>query len=753
MRHCRPASYDPPSIGFALVANADPSSNIMIDFPHQYAQTRRFTMGAPRNVRVTPDGATVLFLRSTGPDDPVLALWALRTATSETVLLVDPQYLGATNGDLPPAEQARRERAREGGSGIVAYSLDDAGTSAAFTLGGDLYVVETATGALTPIAASGGVFDPVIDPTGRYVAYVADSTAADSTAADSTVSGLFVVDRTGDGEPVLIANDANPLVSWGRAEFIAGEEMSRTRGFWWSPDGAELIAQRTDETPVPVWWIADPAHPDRQPRPIRYPSAGSSNAEVRLERFAINSANGSIVVERTGTIDWTGSASAPFEYLANVKWSKGHDPLIVRQTRDQRTVEVVSVTPANELVVRRIIEDPVWVELIPGSPTWAGTRLLTVEDLGAARRLVVDGVALTADGLHVRSIVQVDGDLVTITASLDDPTSVHLLDVHLDNSAEPARFEVKTTEPGVYSSVSGGQTTVRIAQRVRHRGVEITVEVAETGDLLTIDDLSAEPVITAQPRFFAAGKRALRSALFLPSGHDGTESLPVLLDPYGGPHAQRVTQTHNAHLVSQWFADQGYAVLVTDGRGTPGRGPGFEREVWGDLATPVLNDQIDALDAAAETFGCLDLDRVGIRGWSFGGYLAGLAAMRRPDRIHAAIAGAPVTDWCLYDTHYTERYLGTPADHPDHYARCSLLTDAHLLTRPLLLIHGLADDNVVAAHTLQLSGALLAAGRPHQVLPLSGVTHMTPQEVVAENLLRLQLEFLDAHLRLSPRTI
>ncbi|MEZ5227628.1 MAG: S9 family peptidase [Acidimicrobiales bacterium] len=191
----------------------------------------------------------------------------------------------------------------------------------------------------------------------------------------------------------------------------------------------------------------------------------------------------------------------------------------------------------------------------------------------------------------------------------------------------------------------------------------------------------------------------------------------------------------------------GYAVLVTDGRGTPGRGPVFERAVAGDLAAPVLDDQIDALDAAADRFGVLDLERVGIRGWSFGGYLAALAALRRPDRIHAAVAGAPVTDWRLYDTHYTERYLGTPAEHPEHYRRCDLMADAHLLDRPLLLIHGLADDNVVAAHSLQLSTALLAAGRPHQVLPLSGVTHMTPQEVVAENLLRLQLDFLDRHLR------
>lgn len=219
----------------------------------------------------------------------------------------------------------------------------------------------------------------------------------------------------------------------------------------------------------------------------------------------------------------------------------------------------------------------------------------------------------------------------------------------------------------------------------------------------------------------------------------------MLLDPYGGPHAQRVLRSQNAYATSQWFAEQGFAVVVIDGRGTPNRGPAFEREIWGDFATKVLDDQIDALHELAQTRPELDLSRVGIRGWSFGGYLAALAVMRRPDAVHAAVSGAPVTDWLLYDTHYTERYIGHPEDHPGNYEKSSLISDAPNLARPLMLIHGLADDNVVAAHTLTLSQALLEAGRPHEVLPLSGVTHMTPQEQVAENLLHLQRDFLLKH--------
>ena len=206
---------------------------------------------------------------------------------------------------------------------------------------------------------------------------------------------------------------------------------------------------------------------------------------------------------------------------------------------------------------------------------------------------------------------------------------------------------------------------------------------------------------------------------------------------------------NSAYLTSQWFADQGFAVVIVDGRGTPGRGSEWERAVHLDLAGPVLDDQVEGLHLAAAELPQLDLTKVAIRGWSFGGYLAALAVMRRPDVFHAGIAGAPVTEWRLYDTHYTERYLGDPEQDPEPYDRCSLLLDADRLERPLLIVHGLADDNVVAAHTLQLSSALLAAGKHHEVLPLSGVSHMTPQAVVAENLLLHQLAFLRKELDLA----
>jgi dipeptidyl-peptidase-4 len=257
------------------------------------------------------------------------------------------------------------------------------------------------------------------------------------------------------------------------------------------------------------------------------------------------------------------------------------------------------------------------------------------------------------------------------------------------------------------------------------------------------------PRVTLLPR---ARSDNATAPVLLPTEHDGSP-LPVLLDPYGGPHAQRVVRSYNAFLTSQWFADQGFAVVVADGRGTPGRGSAFERAVRGDLASGALEDQISALREAATLHPELDLTRVAIRGWSFGGYLAALAVLRRPDVFHAAVAGAPVTEWRLYDTHYTERYLGDPNTQPDVYDANSLLPLARDLVRPLLLVHGLADDNVVAAHTLRLSAALLAAGRPHEVLPLVGVTHMTPQEQIAENLLLHELDFLRRALGMASTTV
>jgi dipeptidyl-peptidase-4 len=655
-----------------------------------------------------------LFLRSRGGTDPVTCLWSLDTGTGQERLIADPRALGDPDAELPPEERARRERSREQAGGIVGYNTDAGLSVAAFTLAGVLYLADlTEPGASAPRAVSTppGVIDPRPDPAGNRVAYVSGG-------------ALWLYDRS-TGTSTALAEPESATVRYGLADFAAAEEMGRMRGYWWSPSGDSVLVARVDDAPVRRWTLADPANPDRPATELAYPAAGTPNAITEL--YLLDSTGG------RRRVDWSG------EYLAEVSWDRT-DLLITVQPRDQRELTVLRVDPvtgaldADAPVAANT--DPAWVDIVPGVPAHlASGALVWTTDADDARRLVVDGALVTPPSLRVRSVLDTDGDTVLFTAS-DDPTEVRLWTYRPGDG-----LSCLTPMPGVFSGRRRGGTTVITAQTLDTDGVTVTVHPADGASVpIASHAESAElPVRLSVP---PARAEAPRTVVLLPNSHRAGESLPVLLDPYGGPHAQRVLSARSAYLTSQWFADQGFAVVVADGRGTPGRGAGYERAVLGDLATPALEDQVAALSIAAAAHPELDLGRVAIRGWSFGGYLAALAVLRRPDVFHAAVAGAPVTDWSLYDTHYTERYLGDPTAEPEAYQRSSLLADAPKLSRPLLLIHGLADDNVVAAHTLRLSSALLAAGRPHTVLPLSGVTHMTPQEEVAENLLLLQVDFL-----------
>jgi dipeptidyl-peptidase-4 len=373
-------------------------------------------------------------------------------------------------------------------------------------------------------------------------------------------------------------------------------------------------------------------------------------------------------------------------------------------------------------------------------PTWCGDDVVRIADVDGARRLVVGDRPVTDTTLYVRAVLGVVDDAIYLQASSGDPTQIG---VYRWTATE---LEAVTTDPGVHRAVVGGGTVITSSVSLDTDGTRTMVH--HDGAELELVSYAVRPPLQPAVRMLRLGERALAAGLVLPRDHQAGTKLPVLVDPYGGPHAQRVLSARSAWLEPQWLADQGFAVLVVDNRGAPGRDPAWEKSIHLDFVGPVLDDQVDALRAAAELEPDLDLGRVGIRGWSFGGWLAALAVLRRPDMFHVGIAGAPVTDWALYDTFYTERYLGMPQDNPNVYRRNSLLDDAPGLQRPLLIIHGLADDNVVAAHTLRLSQRLTESGRPHSVLPLTGVTHMTPQEAVAENLLLLQVEYLRTHLGL-----
>ncbi|WP_156725895.1 S9 family peptidase [Streptomyces apocyni] len=728
-------------------------------FPRRHARTQRFTLGAPHAFTVSPDGARVAFLRSGSGTDRSHQLWVLdvdgpNSGAGRERVAADPQaLLGGRAEELSAEELARRERSRESGAGIVGYATDAAVELAAFALSGRLFTAELRAGTARELSVPGPVIDPRPSPDGRHVAYVAGG-------------ALRVIGAEGDADRALADPEQEPkegpeqeaerapgqapesgLVSYGLAEFIAAEEMGRSRGFWWSPESDRLLVARVDDSPVRRWWIADPAHPDREPAPIAYPAAGTPNADVRLFVLGLDGSRREVVWDRTR-----------YPYLARAHWSAAGAPLLLVQSRDQGSQVYLAVDPdsgTTRMVHADAADAGDWLELRPGVPAWTPSgQLVRIADEGGARVLTVGERPLTGPQLHVCAVLDVADDDVLIAASAGGAApSAEIGETHVYRVNELG-VERVSQEPGVHSAVRSGKVTVLVSAHPEHPGAQARVLSGGRQTALIVSHAEL-PGITPRVTLTEAGERRIPCAVLLPTGYRDTDGpLPVLLDPYGGPHHARVVAAHNPYLTSQWFADQGFAVLVADGRGTPGRTPAWEKAIRDDLASVVLDDQVDALRSLADAFP-FDLSRVAIRGWSFGGYLAGLAVLRRPDVFHAGIVGAPVTDQRLYDTHYTERYLGDPREQPAVYAANSLVTDDGLSgavepARPMMIVHGLADDNVVMAHSLRLSSALLAAGRPHEVLPLSGVTHMTPQEQVAENLLLLQVDFLKRSLGLAP---
>ncbi|HEX6255876.1 MAG TPA: prolyl oligopeptidase family serine peptidase [Euzebyales bacterium] len=689
-----------------------PTDDWLTDRARALAVTQQAVAAQPRSFTVSGDGRHWCFLSARSPSDHRLGLWLMDDDTQPR-LIVDPDDLGDER-DVPAAERAHRERTRERAAGVTSYAASPDLAVVAFAHGGRMHLLSTTDGTQRIIDDTDAVVDPRPSPTGTHVAWV-------------TGGALHVADVT-TGVARQIAHDDDPDVTWGLPEFVAAEEMGRLRGYWWSPDGSRIAVCRVDATPVDQWWLHEPVTPSASPRPLRYPAAGRANARVRLAIVDLG--------QRRLDVEWDVQR---WPYLAAVRWDPGAPLTLAVQTRDQRELAILTVDEDDGTTRQRgcVHGDP-WVELVPGVPRWSDGALVTIEDDPGSdtRRVHVDGRPHSPAGLHIDAVLGADATGIVVAANTDDPTSTALWRIER-GVATPL-----TDITGVHAGVRHASTTV--VHRATIDDATGTTTVRRDGEgrpVATVPRTPIDPPLRPVPQFAQLGRRRLEAALLLPSWYvDGP--LPVLLDPYGGPHARRVRRAVHGFMTSQWFAEAGYGVLVIDGRGTPGRGLAWEHAVHGDLARCALADQHDGLLAAAERWPMLDLARVAIRGWSFGGYLAALAVLRRPDVFHAAVAGAPVTDWRLYDTHYTERYLGDPAVDPAAYDGSGLLGDAPDLRRPLLLLHGLADDNVVAAHTLQLSRALLDAGRPHTVLPLSTTTHVTREPDQVASLLGIQLRFI-----------
>jgi dipeptidyl-peptidase 4 len=678
-----------------------------------YASSRRFALGRPRDLTLVPDPGRLLFLRALAPDDPNTALWSCDLGTGEERMLADPRVLLDGQAEvIPAAELRRRERIRESARGIVAYSTDSAGRLAAFALSGRLFVCDLESGETRAVPTGGECVDPHIDPTGAAIAYVHERS-------------LRVV--TLDGEIIVELSDDDPEVTYGSEDFAAAEEQNRHHGFWWSPDGQRLLVARVDTSDVTACWLADPTYNEETPVLLRYPRAGHANAIIRL---VVAGLDGS-------TVAVTGAPDDRLPYLIAARWERGSPPTLVLLARGQQLAEIRTLDPATgETSLVHADTDPAWLQLMPGTPAWLPDgRLLRSAISEDTYRLFAGDQPCTPPGLQVAGVVAAGARTVFLATT--EPTEQHLYAV--DHAT--GEVEQLTADPGVHTGAARGDLLAVSSETLDSDGV--TVRVYAGGRLLaTVGSLPRQPAFAPQVTLLKAGQRELRTAVIFPrDGYRPAGPLPVLMAPYGGA-AQQVLRARRLFNEPQWLADHGFAVVVADGRGSPARGPAWERAFYQDVATPALDDQVAALESVTARYpGELDPDRVGIRGWSFGGYLSALAVLRRPDVFSAAVAGAPVSDWRYYDTAATERWLGHPDEHPDAYERTSLLPLAAGLTRPLLLIHGLADDNVHPRHTMLLSGELLAASREHSTLLLPGVTHMVWQPPVIAGMLRAQVDF------------
>lgn len=802
-------------------------------FPRKKARTLRFSCGAPRSARVIADGSRALFLRSDGSEDTVTSLWMSvidENGNASEMLLADPRTLlaNADAEDVPAEERARRERAREGGSGIVGYSTDASGNRVTFTINGQLFLTDIAVGMTRAIAIEEDelkpVLNPRISPDGQHVMYTTGTYLVNVDLADTAFDTAFGDDDCEIGDAISVVASIPQDGEWkiGLAEFAAGEEMDRYDGFWWSPDSKYVLFETYDESPEPIWHLSDPANPVNPARSNRYPQALTANANVRLTLLELgfdsdNCCYGAIANE----VQWDHET---YEYLAAVSWTSGHEPIILVQDRLQQHDQVLAIHVGEPIATMRDAEngftddegDQVetfsiaipeyaegerpgstrvlekhsnvyWLDLIHGTPAFTpnGRLICAMNDMDAdTNRLTVDGVPFTPAGLQVREVLNVtDDDVLCVVqrtpellpddslpflwqsnAADHDARSFDVVSIRYDGTWEPLTYA-----PGQWTMSRAGNGCV-----VTGRGMDdATVQMQYCMNIVTTDENGTDvasmvvspienhaetPGFTPNVHFTRLGERGLYTAIVLPSAsseYAHADTLPVLMKPYGGPGFQQVVENQSFYWDAQWWADQGYIVVTADGRGTTGRGPKWDRAIYETMKSVTLEDQVDAVRALPEALATLaaqenkessettipqpDLNRVAMIGWSYGGFLSALAVLEAPETFAAACAGAPPTDWTLYDTHYTERYLGLD---PAVYERNSIISDAPQLDRPLMLIHGFADDNVTIAHSLRLSQALMAAGRKHTFLPLTGITHMTNDETVAENLLILQRDFL-----------
>jgi dipeptidyl-peptidase-4 len=724
-----------PLLALVLVA-APPPPAFDPSFPATFAQTKGFSRGRPSQVQIAPDGA-VFFLES-GPRSSGLGLYQLDPTTGAGQVVVTPAELLAGKAEvISAAEQARRERARQTEQGFTDYALSRDGQRVLLPLSGKVFVLERSGHKIDRVyTGDDPAIDPQLSPAGDRVAYVRSN-------------DLFVAE-VATGKETRLTRGGTDDLTHGLAEFVAQEELGRSHGFWWAPDGKRLLYAEVDQHEVEHFVISDPSRPEQVGNRFAYPRAGKKNASVRV----------GLVAATGGATWWVHWDASALPYLTRVLWPAGRAlPLLEVRARDQRDLVLLTIDDALQTHPLLREHDDAWIEasecprgvgqcgafalgdgrVVRIAATAEGDALQLVDGAGKAKLLLT-----AASG--VRDVLAVDARFAYVVAS-PDPTDSVLWRVGLDGALPVRLTPAGEVGEHTFAFTEGAPLLADTFTDATHtaRTRLFAMDGSARGAL---PSQAEEPTVLPRVEFttVTAGANTFHALLLRPHNFDRRKHYPVIDSVYGGPTANVVERAAAGLLVDQWYADHGFIVVRIDNRGTPRRDRTWARAIRGDFATVPITDQADALLALGQKFPELDLKRVGINGWSYGGYMSALGVLARPDIFACAVAGAPVVDWTDYDTAYTERYIQTPEQNPQGYARSSLLTYATKLTRPLLIVHGTADDNVYFFNSLKLLDALFQNEQQVEFLPLIGQTHILSSMAARERLYRRTIAFLQQHL-------
>ena len=682
-------------------------------------------------LKISPDGSRVTYLQGKPQDKDRLDLWEYNIHDGHARILVDSKTLVPTQEKLSDEELNRRERQRTAAlSGILEYSFAPSGRALLFPLGGNLYYRDltknTAKEAVVEITHSNSpASDASISPAGGYVAFVRDQ-------------NLHVYDIATRQERAL-TNDGGGPIKNGMAEFVAQEEMDRSTGYWWAPDDRHIAFARIDETPVKVTQRFEIAADNVTTFAQRYPAAGGPNVLVRLGVTDVG----------TGAVTWIDLGADTDVYLARVNWlPDGKTLAIQRESRDQRRLDLL-FADIDTGITRVVLTETStsWIELhdeisfLKKSKEfiWASSRdgfrhLYLYDYEGHLLRQLTAG-NWNVDDFRARAIKGIDEShsLVYFTATAKSPTERQLYRASL-NTLDPHKIDRISRDDGVHGITMASDGAFYIDNFTStHQPPQVGLH-APDGKLLALllaNRLDAQhpdaPYLAdnSVPEFgtlTAADGQTLYYRLFKPLNFDPAKHYPAIVDVYGGPGVQRVLDGWTGSSFTQILTRAGYVVFQLDNRGTAFRGTAFQAPIHDKLGEVEVIDQVQgARWLAAQGF--VDSSRIGVWGWSYGGYMTLMLMFKAPDVFRAGVAGAPVTDWALYDTHYTERYLDRPQDNAAGYAASSVLPYAKDLRGKLLVMHGMADDNVLFLHSTKLFRKLQDLGKPFDVMVYPGAKH------------------------------